>query len=174
MRTAMMAFLVLSVRLLADEPPQQLPKSWHGTLVITAGAGKETKVPMSLTILPQEKSDILVFKITYGEGDKKQVRSYELKPHPEHRDRFIIDEKNGILIDVRLVGDTLYCPFQVNDQIINDTRYRMEGGRMIFELIVIDLKQPRISQLKGGKFEVKSHVPQVVQQGILRKQDVAK
>jgi hypothetical protein len=169
-----------------DAVKNPFPAEWHGhwkgTLVISPARGKEQQAPMEILIRPIAKPEVKPdaktegesydFHIIYGAGEKKQTRPYVLKPDPKTPGRFTVDEKNGIEIDGRLVNGTFYCPFQVGES-INDTRYRLEGDTLVFELIVIDLKSAKTTKLqqKGGEgFEVKSYVPPVVQKAILKKE----
>jgi hypothetical protein len=165
---AILAFAFTST-VLADEPANALPKAWHGhwkgKLVIHNEGGKETTVPMELIVKP--KGARYDWQIAYGEGEKKQTRAYELavldKPG-----RFTIDEKNGIEIDARLVGSTMYCLFEVGG-FLNDTRYRLEGDTLIFELTANSKKQSRTTSLTGSKTDVTSYAIPTVQRAELKR-----
>ena len=95
------------------------------------------------------------------------MRAYELLPK-EKKGRFTIDEKNGIEIDCRLAGSTIYCLFEVEGS-LNDTRYRLEGDTLVFELTSNSKKQSRTTKLKSMETEVVSYAIPVVQRAELKK-----
>jgi len=137
-----------------------LPANWHGrwtgTLKITPVDGKEQETPMELTIEPLKGSKNLRWRIIYGEGKKAPVRDYELQPQ-EKVHHFIIDEKNGILIDAWLTGGVLHSQFEVGDSMIA-VRYERSGDVLRFSLTATSTKEPRESKLTGkDDFQVKSH-----------------
>lgn len=117
-----------------------LPEGWHGTWkgTLKMEGPKETSIPMELRVQPKE-GGVYEFAITYGEGDKKQVRPYELRPVKDKPGRYVVDEKNGIELEGRLANGTLHFLFTAGDTLI-ETRYRPNGDSMIFELTSTDLK----------------------------------
>lgn len=123
------------VALILAAPPE-LPAAWHGTwagtMLNTPADGKPTEVPMGLTVRPLAGGR-LTWAITYGDGDKKQVRGYELVPG-DKPGRFVVDEKNGITLPARLAGDTLHLLFKVGDSHLV-TRYQRAGDAIRFELV---------------------------------------
>lgn len=137
-----------------------LPADWHGrwtgTLKITPVEGKEQAMPMELTIEPIKDSKNYRWQIIYGEGKKAPVRDYELVPQ-ENANHFVIDEKNGVLIDAVLVGGVLHSQFQVGDSSI-PVRYERIGDVLRFSLTVASTKDTRESKLTGkDDFLVKAY-----------------
>jgi len=158
----MFAPIILAVALLpADAPANMgLPAEWHGkwvgTLKITPVEGKEEQTPMELTIEPIKDSKNLRWRIIYGEGKKAPVRDYELQPQ-EKPNHFVIDEKNGVLIDAVLVGGVLHSQFEVGGSLI-PVRYDRTGDLLRFSLTVASTKDPRESKLTGKEdFKVKAY-----------------
>ena len=96
---------------------QQLDE-WDGTysgkLEIVSVKGKKTEVPMQLKI---EKVNDSLYNWTLIYGDSAQdVRPYQLKHKDENR--FMMDENNGILLDVSLFENELISLFEVQGSIL--------------------------------------------------------
>ena len=149
--------VVLALALVPADAPVHpgLPADWHGrwsgTLKITSAAGEATETPMEMVIEPLKDSKNYRWKIVYGKGP---ARNYELVPQ-EKAGHFVIDEKNGLLIDAWLVGSTVYSQFQVGDSLI-PVRYELGRDTLRFSLTVSSTKDPRTTKLTAGKFEAKA------------------
>jgi hypothetical protein len=171
-RTATMAFcLVFLGRCLAGEAESTLPESWHGVWTGTLkihSSGKPQDLHMELHIGPIKESNSLTWRIIYGKDKKRQVRDYELAPEPKRPGYFKIDEKNGIVIDARLMGNALYSHFKVGDALIN-AKYERRGDSLWVEIASVSAKDPRITGIKERKIEVQSYLSQGVQVGELKR-----
>src|SRR3954454_8233659 len=121
---ALAAVALLAVA--ADRPPadKSTPLSaawdgvWKGGCQLEGADGtKPQEVAMELHVgdLAGGKK---TWKIVYGTGDKRRPRPYELAPVEGKPGRFVIDEKNGLLIDYQLLGDRLYGAFTVDDSLV--------------------------------------------------------
>lgn len=103
----------------AKEPAHTptLPKAWHGIWKGRCKTGnlRGTSIDfaMELHVEPIEGRDAWTWTIVYGEGAKRQVRPYELLPVAGSKGHFRVDEKNSIVIDSYLLGDTLYARFEL-------------------------------------------------------------
>lgn len=155
--------LVLALALIPTDAPAHsgLPAEWHGrwtgSLKITSAAGEAKETQMEMVIEPLKDSKNYRWKIVYGKGP---ARDYELVPQ-ERAGHFVIDEKNGLLIDAWLVGSTVYSQFQVADSLI-PVRYELSGDTLRFSLTVSSTKEPRTTKLTRGKFEAKAFKLQAV------------
>ncbi len=113
-----------------------LPEAWHGIwkgrVKSESRNGKTVDFAMELHIEPIEGRNACTWRIVYGEGDRRQVRPYELLP-VDGKGHFRIDEKNGIVIDAFLIGDTIYSSFGLNKVRI-DARYRLRGDALEFSI----------------------------------------
>lgn len=170
----MLCTLVLALALVPADAAVNpgLPVDWHGrwtgTLKITPVEGKEQETPMELTIEPIKDSKNFRWRIVYGEGKKQPVRDYELIPQ-EKANHFVIDEKNGLLIDAWLVDRVLHSQFQVGDSLI-PVRYERIGDLLRFSLTVSSTKDPRESKLTGkDDFSVRAYKLQSFHVAELRK-----
>lgn len=158
----------------AGESPGDLPKNWHGVwvgkLTVHTVSGKPFERDMELRILPIKDSRSVTWKITSSFKDKVSVRNYELVPDLEKPGLFKIDEKNGILIDARLMGQSLYSSFK-DDPMLTNVKYERRGESVFVEMVSVSLKEPRVSQIKNAMIEIQSFEVRSVQIGELRKKD---
>ncbi len=153
---ALLLPLLLAAQPKAEEPT--LPAAWYGTwtgtLTITRDKDDPEQIPMALEVRPLDGGRY-TFRITYGEGPKKQVRDYELVPKAGKPGRFEIDERNGIRIDARLTGGALDTLFQVGDSLIRSRYERTRDGLRV-EITAFAVRDPLVTKPEKGGSEVRS------------------
>jgi hypothetical protein len=113
--------------------PEDWTGEWEGQLNIYNAKGKTMDVYMGLNILPIE-GDKYSFTIIYGQGEKAQERKYEIFPKDTARGHYIVDEKNAILLDDFLLGNTLYSRFEVMGSLLLAS-YERGDGTITFEVV---------------------------------------
>lgn len=148
--------------------PQTFPKNWEGkykgNLEISTPKGIVQTVPMELHILPID-SVRWTWKIIYS----GQARNYELFLKDALKGHYVLDEKNDILLNSFLIGNTLYDEFQVQGvRLMSHTR--KEKNKIYYEIIV---KDTTIFQRTGGTNDsippVFDYRIKAVQKAILKK-----
>ncbi len=143
---------------------------WTGT-ISTLGDSKLAPVAMTLEIEPVAV-DRWSWTIIY-EGDAgRQVRPYELIAVDAPTGRFAIDEKNGIVIPVRVLEGTLYATFEVMGSRV-ELRESVVGvggdATLVVEMATVAVEDAAVT---GGIEaqaipEVRAWTPRVVQRGTL-------
>lgn len=171
--------------------PAGLPDAWFGkwqgaTEVIRPGGEVAGQFAMGLEIGPAPDQpaggpSVYTWAISYTQGQTTQTRPYLLRlatdesgaPLPGH---FVLDERNGILVDQFLVGRTMQGHFIVISQDLRQilhARYELithEGKPAIeVEIATYDGNQARTSVL--GEGGVESRRLMRIQRGILAKQE---
>ena len=138
---------------------KQFPKSWignwHGQLFVHDQSETPEKVAMSLKIQPIGP-DRYTWHIKYGE---QPTREYELAPVNKERGHWVIDEKNGILLDTFVRGGDLHDQFQVGNSRIS-TIYDLEGDSLQMERTSFSAQPMRRSESGGTEaysFEVQGY-----------------
>lgn len=124
--------------------------------------GKPQTVPMTIQIKPISQNPMrYTWQITYGTGAKKVIRNYELVAKNQSAGHFVIDEKDGTLIDAWWLGDKLYSQFRVKNRLLS-TQEQLQGNRLYYELVVY---QPLTPEAEGfqQKSSFESYQIQVVQ-----------
>lgn len=160
-------FSVFQVNAQNTDLPDSWNGIWKGETKIEFANGKTENVGVELEIKPFENNPGKQWKITYVFSDRKEVRNYEIKTSGKSANHFVIDEKNGFLIDNFLIGNTLLSQFLINGNIVT-TRFSLENKKISIELIMFDSKNVRNTKLTDGKFEIFSYQIKYVQRGILK------
>lgn len=156
----------------APEPAavSSLPAEWHGewrgTLHI---AERNVEIPMGLDVRPIEGRDAWTWTITYAE---QPPRDYTLVP-TERANRFVIDENNGILLDMRLDQRVMTSAFAVGEILII-SRYELVGDTLVNEIITVATGSPRVSEAPGAQQgtpmgKIESHPVTGHQRAVLRR-----
>lgn len=144
---------------------------WEGDLIIHP-AGAYQGVSMALEILPGDSLGWHWTLIYIAQG-REDRREYRLQPVDPAKGRWRVDERNGIILGARLLGNTLFSVFEVGGTMLQ-ARYGLEGDTLRFEITTHGL-QPiptgGIPAEKDGEAvpEVKWYEVGVFQQAILRK-----
>ncbi|MBD3638071.1 MAG: hypothetical protein HUJ25_12020 [Crocinitomicaceae bacterium] len=125
----------------------QLPEKWLGHYVGELSSvnlkGNTTQFHMELII--SERSDSTYhFTIIYGDVDDslRQERAYQLIPTSSSR--FLLDEKNGIVLDMSLGNDRLVSVFEVNDNLLHVSYIKTKKG------IRFELTSSVLTKITGG------------------------
>jgi hypothetical protein len=167
-------FLLWAVRAQAETPDAAFANTWQGVwtgrLTVRAANGKVFDRPWELHITPIKGSQALTWRIISGLGGKTSERNYQLIPDPKNPGRFKVDEKNGIEIDARLMGNTLYSYYKDGDVLIC-TRFERRGESLHVELASVSLKEPRVSRIKEDMIEIHSYQLGSVQTGELKRKN---
>lgn len=137
--------LLVTLALLMIKPmgyAQVFPKNWEGkwkgTLnIYSAKTLKPVKsLEMELDIQPV-KDTVWNWTIHYLSATQPDLRKYELHATSEPT-KWVIDEKNGILLNQVFIGNRLTGSFSF-DKTLLVTSYWLENNRMHFEIIVTQL-----------------------------------
>jgi hypothetical protein len=143
---------------------------WKGALQwIVAGRPTQT-FTMQLSILPADTAGQFTWQMMYGE-DGKDSRPYLLKPVDTSRGHWLIDERDGILLDSYVFDSSLQGAFTVMGNTIVD-HYRVEGDKMLVEFFTIKLDDKKTSGKGTAETPlVHSYRMSGYQRGVLQKQD---
>lgn len=149
------------------------PDSWHGiwrgTCKATRPDGKGYSFAMELHILPLDSEDRRTWKLIYGQGDRRQVRDYELIIRDATKGDYVIDEKNSIMIDTTLLGERFCSQYSVNDSLLTVT-YTRDNDCIEFYLLSSGLDDPALSGNEGDIPEVKTYTIETAQTALLKRQ----
>ena len=169
--------LVLAAPLTADEGPKTGPEkpvfpaswvgTWSGRCDLVRGGKTVSDFAMELHVAPT-KDGAYTWTIIYGEGEKRQVRPYELMPAEGRADHWRIDEKNGIVLDAFLENDRLRNRFGVMGNLIEAT-YARDGDALTVTLTTFGMKPMATTGGEGRIPAVTSYPLKAVQRGVLRR-----
>lgn len=124
--------------------PQSFVGHWKGQLQwYQAGKKQPQKVSMQLIIQPADTAGQYAWQLVYGEKGQDN-RPYLLKPVDTAKGHWVVDEKNGIFLDMYWVGNRLHSAFTVeNATIVNN--YWLDGGKLMIEFFTLSAKPVRTS-----------------------------
>jgi hypothetical protein len=156
---------ILSV--VAQNSLQQWKGNYVGELFIYKPDGSVAQqVSMELEVKPTADSTIWIWKTTYNHKD---TRDYVVLIKDAAKGKYVLDEKNGILIDIRAFGNKLISCYDVEGYLIYDS-HTLNGNEIIFELTSSSSDQNHTS---GGKDDIPvvKSMPQVTyQRAVLKRQ----
>ncbi|MGZ5190586.1 MAG: hypothetical protein ACXWCZ_06165 [Flavisolibacter sp.] len=164
---ALVVLITTSVR--AQNFPKKFIGHWKGDLYwYKTGEKTAQKVKMQLIIQPADTIGHYTWQIIYGENNADN-RPYILKPVDTAKGHWIVDERNGIILDQYWVGNRFTSAFTVQNSTIIDS-YWIEGKKLIAEFYSISAKS--ISTTGKGNAEipfVHSYATKSYQKAILKK-----
>jgi hypothetical protein len=142
--------LALSVLSQAQTLPR-FPQDWLGHWVgelswYSANKPGVQKVKVQLIIQPADTTGHYTWQLIYGEKQEDN-RPYVLKPVDASKGHWVVDERNGILLDQYSIGNVAVGAFSIQGATIMNS-YQLEKDRMIMEFHSM-LSQP-IRQSGGG------------------------
>ena len=112
----------------------QLPSDWlghyKGELTSVNLEGKESRFDMEL-IISEDKDSSYNFTIIYASGEVRQERAYQLIP--DGKNHYLLDEQNGIVLDISQGKDRLVSFFNVQESYLHVCYIFTKKG-MRFEL----------------------------------------
>ncbi|MEY3142094.1 MAG: hypothetical protein RLY21_587 [Planctomycetota bacterium] len=143
---------------------------WTGTLAML-GDSKFGPVTMTLEIAPVTEGR-WSWTITYDGEFGRQVRPYELVAIDAAAGRFAVDEKNGIVIPMRVLDGTLYSTFEVMDSRIEMRETLVGSGAdaaIVVEMATVRVGESTVTGGDAGRSipEVRCWTPRSVQRGRL-------
>jgi len=130
---------------------------WYGDLEIYNAAGLQQTIAMGLEILDTDSSGVYDWTIIYGQDSSAQRRAYQLLPVDTSQGHYVIDEKNGILIDAYHVRDALTSVFEVSGNMLVIS-YQRTREDMIFSVKLFPTEEVRIS---GDTLIAAQEIPEV-------------
>ncbi len=148
--------------------PSDWVGQWKGTCNAITNNGVKNSFPMQLHIEPLEDKNRYTWKIIYGEGKTQQIRLYELVVVDAEKGHYRIDEKNSIVIDSYLFGDSLCSQFDVSGAMLT-VRYTLHRGNLIFDLVSTRSDQPIETGGEGAIPKVRSYPVNATQLAVLKR-----
>jgi hypothetical protein len=116
---------------------------WKGKLQWMIAGKPVQEFSMQLIILPADTAGQFTWQIIYGD-EGKDNRPYLLKPIDTAKGHWIVDERDGIILDSYVHGNAMHGAFTVQGNTIVDN-YRVEGDSMVVEFFSIKLGDKKTS-----------------------------
>lgn len=148
--------------------PRNFIGHWKGKLNWMVAGKPAQQFQMQLIIQPADTAGQYTWQIIYG-TDNKDNRPYILKPADTAKGHWLVDERDGIILDSYLHGNCLQGAFTVMNNTVVDN-YCIENGKMHVEFFSIKLSDK--NQTGKGTDEtpfVQSYRMGSYQKGVLTK-----
>lgn len=123
--------------------PEDFFGIYKGDLNMTTSKGERT-IQMEFHLNKTDSIGKYQYMLVYIVDGNRQERKYNLITKDATKGEYIVDENNGILLDAKLIDNTIYSMFEVNESIITTTE-RFYKDAMDFEITFTDTKQKVIS-----------------------------
>jgi hypothetical protein len=154
---------------LMSQFPEDLFGIYTGNLHISSEKGNQT-LPMEFHLVATDSVGKYTYTLVYGEGETKQIRDYILLEKDKEKGLYVVDENNGILLDVRVLKNKMYTLFEVNNTLLT-TFITFEEKHLVFEIIATPTVNKRITHANDeAKTEVISYPIATIQRAVLKKQ----
>lgn len=125
---------------------------------------------MEFHLNPTDSIGKYEYKLVYVMMGKPEERKYTLIEKDASKGEYIVDENNGILLDAKLIDNTLFSMFEVQGNILTTTE-RFYKDSMDFEITFANKAQQTKSGTEGvDATEVISYPISVLQKAHLIKQ----
>lgn len=149
--------------------PQDFYGIYRGDLHITNANGKQT-IQMEFHLNPTDSIGKYQYMLVYIMNGNRQERKYKLLEKDTTKGEYIVDENNGILLDAKLIDNTIFSMFEVQGNILTTTE-RFYKDSMDFEITFASKTQQTKSGTTGeDATEVISYPISVLQKAHLIKQ----
>lgn len=107
---------------------------WEGDLYIYSKGEIKDTVPSILTITKTDNPDVFIWKTVYKAPDKDIVKDYKMIAQDSIPNMYILDEGDGIELEVYKFGNKLYSVFEVQGNLLTSL-YELKDNKLIFEII---------------------------------------
>jgi hypothetical protein len=134
----------------AQQPafPSAFIGHWKGKLQWMAAGRPATEFTMQLKVKPTDVAGQYTWHLQYGDSvvpvSSENNRPYILKPVDTAQGHWLIDERDGIILDGYVHGNSFHGAFTVNaNTIVNN--FIIENGKLMVEFFTIKLAEKNTS-----------------------------
>ncbi len=147
--------LMTSLSMSSQNDSLQFPDDFYGiykgNLNITNARGKQT-IGMEFHLNKTDSIGKYEYTLVYIMKGERQERKYNLIEKDVEKGEYIVDENNGILLDAKLIDNTIYSMFEVQNNLITTTE-RFYADSMDFEITFTDTKLKTTSGTEASEDE---------------------
>lgn len=147
---------------------------WEGDLCIYNTSGLQQTISMALDNSTTDVEGQYNWAIIYGPDSITGRRDYVLNEVDKNTGHYVVDEKNGIILDAYLIDNELISVFEVMGNSLTST-YRRESDNLYFEIIMY---KSQYTSITGDTIiesdtipAVKSYKPFIKQKAVLRRRN---
>lgn len=153
--------------------PEDWLGTWVGEVIVLGPEGERDRFAMELAITPGDQPSRWSWTIVYSGRAGRSERRYQLLARDPAEGTWAIDERNGIVLETRLIDGTLHCCFDVGTARILWRQTLLDPGtprqRIELEILAASTEPVTITALEGGAQSTSSWPPHQVQRAVLRR-----
>jgi hypothetical protein len=115
--------------------PSAWAGEWRGTMTHTTPPDSvRLRVPIHLSIAREAGPErAWRWREVFNSDTTRGLKDYRLIERDAATGRYAVDERNGVLLEARLIGDVLESVFEVGDQVLA-SRYQLRGDTLVHDL----------------------------------------
>ncbi len=139
-------FLLLPTSLFAQDFPESWEGTYEGNMILGFANRPNDTVPVVFEMLPVIADSVWTYKTTFNsERYGVIVKDYQIIRKTKENDQdFLLDEQNGIQMDMIFMNGALYGMYEVMGQMFIVTG-RMTGEQLFIELFAAPMNNPLIT-----------------------------
>ena len=146
---------------------QSLLADWEGVyegmMIVGINGRPNDSVQVSFEFMSLKKDSVWSYRMTYtSDTHDTVVKDYLLKRVEDSKVNFLLDEKNGIIIEMSFMNDCFYSMFEVLDNMYTSTLRKSDEG-IFFDLFSSNMDEGSLTQSQSDSpdtiFEVTSYKP---------------
>lgn len=141
---------------------------YKGELQITNVKGKQS-IAMEFHLTATDTAGVYNYVLVYMVEGELSPRNYTLKTINKDKGEYVIDENNGIILEAKLIDNTLYNVFEVDDNLLMTTEFFFDDY-MIFEIVFSEKKEKKVMEGNEETPHVISYPVTVTQKAKLMRQ----
>ncbi len=165
MRAIFLLFCLFSISASAQEFPKDWLGSYKGDMLI-ANMGRPTDtIPVEYEMITLEEDSVWSYKMTfYSEKYGTIVKDYKIvATSKEDKNNYLLDENNGIVMEISLMDGTFYGMYEVMDMMFITTM-KYTDGHIYYDLFAAPTAEPMVTTTEGEEsVEAKSYRPSLHQ-----------
>lgn len=114
--------------------PDQCIGEWQGVMKIYGQGMLKDSLSVNMSITTMNDTLGWKWKTVYHSPQGEIVKDYTLLPRESSVNEYILDEKNGILLNAYVHGNKMYSNFEVQGSYLNSV-YEIKSDTLIFEIV---------------------------------------
>ena len=167
--------LTLSVHLSIQAQEYKFPEDWvgqySGFMYIDTKDHVRDTVEVDFGLMEMVKDSLWSYKMVFHSKTHGMIlKDYLIHTKKkEDNTNFILNEKNGVEIEMVLMNSCFYSMYKINDVVYSSILKRQSEG-ILFEIFTVDTKTPNYSVVGSGEdnqITIESYFPNVVQSAML-------
>ncbi len=146
---------------------------YKGQMIVGLTNRPNDSVNVSFELKPIQADSVWMYKMVFdSEKFGRVVKDYEIRRVGDSSSDFLLDEKDGILIEMSLMNGCFYDLFEVMGSILSSTLCK-NGDDLRFDLFMSSKKNGTVTTSEedeeGEVFEVTSYKPTLHQTVVLKR-----